>query len=277
MGLLGCAYMRTVNEHFGLNEDPFRLSPDPRFLYLSPQVQEALAKCRYMVEGRVGPLYIYGPIGSGKTSILKRLRQEFSDNDTFNVAQIISANTKTSNAFLRVIMDEFGVKTARAYDQSLKNFNQFLLDEYSDGRVPLLLVDEAQNMNLDTLRLIHYLLNFETSREKLLQIVLVGQDQLRARVTRYHELASRMFPIAMNAHSPTELRNMVEFRWTVAGGGESPYDVRAYETIFRHSKGLPRDAVKICGESLRHMLGHKKTTISATEMLEVARSLNLAE
>lgn len=269
--------MRTIEENFGLSEDPFRTSPDPRFLYLSPQVREALAKCRYMAAGRVGPLYIYGPIGSGKTSILKRLREEFSDNDQFNVAHIISANIKTSNAFLRVIMDEFGVKTARAYDQSLKNFNLFLLDEYSAGRVPLLLVDEAQNMNLDTLRLIHYLLNFETSKEKLLQIVLVGQDQLRARVTRYHELASRMFPIAMNALSPEELRNMIEFRWTIAGGSESPFDASVYETIFKYSKGLPRDAVKICGESLRHMLGCEQTSIASTEMLEVARSLNLAD
>lgn len=229
-----------------------------------------------MTAGRIGPLYIYGPIGSGKTSILKRLREEFSNNDQYTIAHIISANIKTSNAFLRVIMNEFGVKTARAYDQSLDNFNHFLIEEYKAGRVPLLLVDEAQNMNLDTLRLIHFLLNFETSKEKLLQIILVGQNQLQARVTRYHELASRMFPIAMNAFSPDELRNMIEFRWTVAGGASSPFSAANYRAIFTYSKGLPRDTVKICGEALRHMLAAGKTSISQDQLLAVARSLNLA-
>ena len=268
--------MKTVEDHFNLTEEPFRISPDPRFLYLSPQVREALAKCRYMTAGRVGPLYIYGPIGSGKTSILKRLREELSGNEDYSICHLIAANVKTSNAFLRMIMDEFGVKTARAYDQSLRNFNQFLIDEYQAGRVPLLLVDEAQNMNLDTLRLIHYLLNFETDQEKLLQIILVGQDQLRARVERYHELASRMFPIAMNALSPEELSNMIEFRWKIAGRSENPFDQASCEMIFKYSKGLPRDAVKICGEALRYMLVTDQSSLSQPELLDVIRGLNLA-
>src|SRR2546427_7615821 len=107
-----------IEEFFQLNEPPFRISPDPRFLYYSSQVKEAIEKCKYMTANRVGPLYLYGPIGSGKTTLLKQLSGLFKVQDSYTVAHLISPNIKTSNAFLRVIMDEFGVKTERAYAQS---------------------------------------------------------------------------------------------------------------------------------------------------------------
>lgn len=267
-------YMDVLTHH-GLNESPFRISPDPRFLYLSDQVREAMAKCEYMTHNRIGPLYIYGPIGSGKTSILRRLHETLRDDPRYNVSMLISANIKTSNAFLRIIMEEFGVKTERAYDQSLRNFNQFLIDQYQAERVPILLIDEAQNMARDTLRLIHYLLNFETSKAKLLQIVLVGQEELAERILRYRELASRMFPIAINAMSPDELRKMIEFRWMVAGGTNVPFDSDAFGVIFELSRGLPRDAIKLCDEALRHMVAKNTAVISGSDIEIIARSLNL--
>src|SRR5437763_7264323 len=122
--------------------------------------------------------------------------------------------------FLRMIMDAYNVKTERSYDQSLKNFEGFLVKEYKANRIPLLLVDEAQNLTREVLKLIHYLLNFETATTKLLQIVLVGQEELAARIVRYQELASRMFRIAIRAMSPEELEHMIRFRWIVAGGKE---------------------------------------------------------
>src|SRR5207244_4261557 len=99
----------------------------------------------------------------------------------------------------------------------------YLAEQFQRGMVPLLLIDEAQNLNRDTLRLIHYLLNFETATTKLLQVVLVGQEELAAKVLRYPELASRMFPIAINAMSPTDLADMIGFRWMVAGGERPPF------------------------------------------------------
>src|SRR6266571_1756114 len=144
-----------ILEYFSLNEHPFRTSPDPRFLYFSDQVRETIAKCEYMARERVGPIYIYGPIGSGKTSLLRRLYDRLSQEDGYNVALIISPNLKSSNAFLRLIMEQFDVKTERAYAQSLANFEAFLLAEYKAGHVPLLLVDEAQNLNRDALKLVH--------------------------------------------------------------------------------------------------------------------------
>src|SRR3954454_23143104 len=127
-------------EYFSLKENPFRIGPDPRFLYFSDPVKEALAKCEYMVKERIGPIYIYGPIGSGKTSILRRLHELLSQDQSKQVAYLISPNVKTSNAFLRMILEGFGVKTQRSYDQSLRNFETFLTDQFQTGNSPVLLV-----------------------------------------------------------------------------------------------------------------------------------------
>jgi general secretion pathway protein A len=267
-----------VLQYFHLNEQPFRIGPDPRYLYLSDQVKEAIAKCEYMARERIGPIYIYGPIGAGKTSLLRRLYERLSQDEKYNVALLISPNVKTSNAFLRMVMESFDVKTERSYDQSLKNFEQFLITEYKAGRIPLLLVDEAQNLTRDVLKLIHYLLNFETATTKLLQIVLVGQEELAARIVRYQELASRMFPIAISAMSPEELERMIRFRWMVAGGKDMPFSTEGQEifkTLYAYTKGLPRDTVKVCDELLRDLLVKNKKQATATEVEEIAKELNL--
>src|SRR5215212_7814111 len=133
----------SVLDYFSLNEQPFRIGPDPRFLYLSDQVKEALAKCEYMVKERIGPIYIYGPIGSGKTSILRRLHELLSQGDQNQLAYLISPNVKTANAFLRMIMEAFSVPTHQVYDKSLKNLETFLIEMYQSGRVPVLLGEEA--------------------------------------------------------------------------------------------------------------------------------------
>ena len=118
-----------ILDYFHLNEHPFRIGPDPRYLYLSEQVKDALAKCEYMARERVGPIYISGPIGSGKTSILRRLHERLSNDERYKVSMLISPNLKSSNAFLRIIMDTFEVKTERSYDKSLKNFEQYLVEQ----------------------------------------------------------------------------------------------------------------------------------------------------
>jgi general secretion pathway protein A len=264
-----------ILQYFGLNEPPFRISPDPRFLYLSDQVKEALAKVQYMTKERIGPLYMYGPIGSGKTSIMRRLSEQLQQEDNSRVELLFVPNIKTANAFLRLILDAYGVKTDRSYAQSLKHFEAFLLDQYKQGVAPVLLIDEGQNMTRDTLKLIHYLLNFETDTEKLLQIVIAGQEELGQRILRYQELASRMFPIAMISMSATDLQDMLEFRYMVAGGKQSPFTDGAYKEIHACSKGLPRDAVKLADEALRHLFLRQRRQTSVEDIRTIAQQLNL--
>jgi len=262
---------------FGLNEHPFRLGPDPRYLFYSDQVKEAIAKCEYMARERIGPIYLYGPIGSGKTSILRRLNDQLTLDSRYAIAYVIAPNVRRPNAFLRLIMESFEVKTERAYDQSLKNFEGFLAEQYRAGVTPLLLVDEAQNMNREALKLVHYLLNFETATTKLLQVVLAGQEELAPKILRYRELASRMFPVAINAMSPADLEEMIRFRWLVAGGKELPFGTHdgVYKAIFTYSKGLPRDAVKLCDELLRELVVQGKRQATAADVEEIAKQLNL--
>ncbi len=101
-----------VLEYFGLNEQPFRIGPDPRYLFYSGQVKEAIAKCEYMARDRVGPIYMYGPIGSGKTSILRRLNERLSSDDRYTIAYVIAPNVRRANTFLKVVMDAFDIESA---------------------------------------------------------------------------------------------------------------------------------------------------------------------
>src|SRR5437763_7057421 len=104
-----------IMKYFGLNEHPFISTPDPRFLYFSSQVKEALAKCEFMARDRIGPVYRYGPIGSGKTSLVRRLQEKLSQNERYTVKLLISPNLKSSNGFLRFMLETFDVKTESYY------------------------------------------------------------------------------------------------------------------------------------------------------------------
>jgi general secretion pathway protein A len=265
-----------ILEYFKLNEQPFRIGPDPRYLYLSDLVKEALAKCEYMARERIGPIYIYGPVGSGKTSISRRLYDRLSPDERYNIQLLISPNIKSANALLRIILETFDVTTNRVYDQSLRNFEAFLLKKHKESQTPVLIIDEAQNLSRDCLKLIHYLLNFETATAKLLQLIVVGQEELGQRILQYPELASRMFPIAMLSMNEQDLQGMIEFRWYVAGGkNDPPFEKAAYKAIFTYSKGLPRDAVKLCDTLLLELASEDRKVASAKDVERVAKGLNL--
>ena len=130
--------------YFQLNERPFSISPDPRFFYLTAQHREALTNCQYMITNRVGPVYVHGDVGTGKTTIARRLYQQLLDDPQYIVAMIISPNLKSSNALLRLIMKEFNVKTDKKYENSLTLFGEFLQDSAVKDKVPVLFIDEAQ-------------------------------------------------------------------------------------------------------------------------------------
>src|SRR3954471_555919 len=164
--------------YFNLKERPFSISPDPRFFYLTTQHKEALTNCQYMITNRIGPVYVHGDVGTGKTTIARRLYQQLIDDPHYQVAMIISPNLKSANALLRLIMQEFQVKTEKKYEDSLRNFGAFLQQKASEDSVPVLFIDEAQLLKADMLELIRFLLNFETNTQKLLQIVLFGQNEL---------------------------------------------------------------------------------------------------
>jgi general secretion pathway protein A len=265
-----------VYEYFGYNEDPFKVTPDQRFLYMSEQVKEAIGKCEYMASKRVGPIYMYGPMGMGKTTILRRLNELFGDDERFNVLTMVAPNVKQQNSILRFIMDEWKVKTERSYMQSLKNFQDFLIEQNTNGKVPVLLVDEAQNFSKGVLDLVHYLLNFETADFKLLQIILIGQEELGVKILKYKQLASRMFPISMRPMTLNEMREMVQFRLLVAGAKEPLFsDDESYKVLHEYTQGLPRDAVRVCSQVLVKLLTIEKKQANSEIVRQIAEENNL--
>lgn len=262
---------------FGLKEKPFRISPDPRFLYLAPQHQEVLSKCQYMISHKVGPVYVFGPIGSGKTSIARRIYQQLQDDPSHRVAMLLSPNLKSPNAFLRTIMNEFGVKTERAYDRSLSNFSKFLIEEFEAGRTPVLLIDEAQHLRRDILELIKFLLNYETNTQKLVQILLFGQSELATNIDKYPELQSRMFPSALAALNAEDTTDMIAWRFRTAGGTRHPFTPKAVAQIYRRSVGLPREVCRLCDMTLLSAYNKKSKRIDHALVTKVADELGLAE
>jgi general secretion pathway protein A len=288
---------KAIISYFNLLEHPYRGGPDFRFLYTTDQVKEAIAKCIMLTVERVNPVYMYGPFGTGKSTIIRRLYALLSRDQRFNVKFIILHDRVSGNSLLRDILDAFGVKAARSYDLSLKRFQRYLIgdladeeykadkeghkDCYDDAKIPVLLLDEGQHMQKDALHLIHSLLNFETPSYKRLQIVVSGQEGLAKTILSMGELASRMKGIAIYHMSANELEKMLKYRWVVAGGKEEelpfPNDNSIFQVLFEYTKGLPRDIIKVADDVLRHLMANNKKQITTKEIEAIIRENNLTK
>jgi len=264
-------------EHFALKEFPFLSSPDSRFLYLADQVNETLQKCLYMISNKIGPVYTSGPIGAGKTTLSSRLQQQLEqDTGKYLVSYLVVPPQLTVNSLLRMIMEEFGVKTDRAYSRSLEYLANWLREQHKKGIKPVLILDEAQNLTPTHLKLVHFLLNYETSREKLLQLVLFGQNELSNKIDRFPELKSRMYPASLTAFNRKDTEDLIQFRWFVAGGGNIlPFSSEAIDEIFKVTLGLPREIVKVCDLSLISAYSQKNQKVSIEHVQSAINELKL--
>ena len=233
-------------DYYHLREEPFKITPDPRFLYMTDQHREALNHMLYGIRYRKGFICLTGEVGAGKTTLCRALLQELGP--TYHTALIINP-VLTDTQLLRAIVDEFGIETKPRDRLGYTNLlNDFLLKASSAGRDAVLIVDEAQDMSIKGLEGIRLLSNLETDSQKLLQICLVGQPELRDKLRRpqLRQLAQRItvrFHLAkMNV---PETEEYIRHRLSVAGleGDEdnSPkFDSGAIREIYRYSRGTPR-------------------------------------
>jgi general secretion pathway protein A len=258
-------------QFFGLSEIPFKITPDPRFLWYSEQHKEAKAKIEYHLLAKDGPIYLSADVGLGKTSIAQRLRDELAADNLIKVVLAFAPNLRTANQFMRFIAEEFEVKTARSYSDTLKNFERYLIEQYKAGISPILLIDEAQNLTSDTLKTIHHLFNFTTKDEFLIPMALFGQPELHERIQRFKSLASRMYMAKLQPFDRQQTEEMMRFRWTVAGGKDFPFDAEAITEIHRLTRGTARDICKLANESLLQALVHQKKSIDK-EMVFAAKA-----
>src|SRR4029453_3573977 len=263
--------------YFNLKERPFSISPDPRFFYLTTQHKEALTNCQYMITNRVGPVYGHGDVGTGKTTIARRLFQQLFDDPTYIVAMIISPNLKSSNALLRLIIKEFNVKNDKKYENSLTLFGEFLQDSAGKGKVPVLFIDEAQLLKPDMLELVRFLLNFETNTQKLLQIVLFGQNELATNLESKKELKSRMYRSALASLNRSDMENIIQFRFQIAGGEKHPFTPDGLDELYKFTLGLPREICKVTDMALLRAMVNDTHEIKADIVRQTADQLAINE
>jgi general secretion pathway protein A len=261
---------------FGLQEAPFSISPDPRFFFLSSQHKEALAKCQYAVRQRMGLAVIYGDVGTGKTTIARRLFQGFSDMADYKTAMIISPSLRTENALIREIMKEFGVQTKRSFADSRAAFRAFLLQQFADKKTVVLMIDEAQTIKNPNFELIRALLNFETDQQKLLNIILLGQSELARKLDGRPELKSRVTIFgALSSLSREDTEKMVRFRFQVAGGTDLPFTEGALDAVLRYTRGLPRMICTLTNTALTKAFMKKLRRVDEHVIEDAARELRM--
>ena len=264
--------------YFGLKELPFSLSPDPRFIFLTSQHQEALAKAQYAITQKTGLSIIYGDIGAGKTSLARRLWEQYAADAHFQFAMLVHPNYPSPFQLIKEIRREFGrVQPRRSLADELSDLQDFLIESHTQGKTNVLVVDEAQKMKPPLFELLRQLLNFETSTAKLLQIVLFGQNELAAKIDRMPELKDRITIFgALTSLTRQDADALIEFRWSVAGGHQHPFEASALELIFQSARGLPRKICNLCNNALIRACSAQMKRIERPVIEQVAQEIRLS-
>ena len=238
---------------YGFKEMPFNITPDPRFLYLSPTHQEALQHLKYGVNERKGFIVLVGEVGCGKTTLCRRFLNEL-DPARFDTALILNPRI-TETQMLKAILTELGeTAIARTQHDLVAQVNRVLLERIEQGRDIVLIIDEAQNLKFEVLEQIRLLSNLETDKQKLLQIVLMGQPELKAVLARdeLRQLRQRILVhYELNPLTTTDVAHYVHHRLSLAGGNGRPSFTRwALRALHHASGGIPRIVNNLCDKSM---------------------------
>ena len=257
-------------QYFGLKQDPFSIAPDPRYLFMSERHREALAHLLYGLGGGGGFVLLSGEIGAGKTTVCRCFLEQIPRR--CNVAFIFNPKL-TVTELLKTVCDEFripvehigpGTATVKDYTDPL---NEFLLKTHSVGQSSVLIIDEAQNLSTDVLEQLRLLTNLETSERKLLQIILIGQPELRSMLARpeLEQLAQRVIArYHLDALSEDETAQYIRHRLAVSGMSRAiPFDARALRRIHQLSRGIPRRINLLCDRALLGAYASGKTDVDA--------------
>jgi general secretion pathway protein A len=238
---------------YGFKEKPFNITPDPKFLYLSPTHQEALQHLKFGVQEKKGFIVLVGEVGCGKTTLCRRFLNEI-DPEKFDTALILNPRVNETQ-MLKAILTELGeTNLARNQHDLVGQINKLLLDRISKGRDIVLIIDEAQNLSFDVLEQVRLLSNLETDKQKLLQIILMGQPELKDVLAREELRQLRQRILVHYELHPLSLHDMqhyIQHRLTLAGGqGRPNFTSWALRALHRGSKGIPRIVNNLCDKAL---------------------------
>jgi general secretion pathway protein A len=264
---------------FKLKELPFRLSPDPQFLYLSKQHARAKAYMESTIWFTDGFVVITGEIGSGKTTLIESFLKEIQSDVV--IAQINQTQVSAID-FLQAVLVQFGFSPFKMKKAELiATLNNFLIEQYAAGRKVLLIVDEAQNLSMRVLEEIRLLSGVETTKEKVLRIILAGQPELNEKLDA-PELIQLTQRIRLRFHLTTlsapEMRAYIQHRLEVAGGGDRQiFAEEAYADIFRYTGGVPRLVNTLCDTAMMAAFTADRDTVTLTDIHQAIEELQWVE
>ena len=265
---------------FLLKKNPFEISPDPHFFYPSKRHLEALAALSYGITASKGFVVVTGDVGTGKTLLARYLLHYLTRN---NISCAYVFNTRLTDLdFLRYIMADWGLPPASNKAEALLKLNEHLIARYRRGQSTVLIVDEAQNLSWDVLEEIRLLTNLETADHKLLQIILMGQDELETMLDSYNlrqlkqriALRCRLQPLTLE-----ETRDYIRKRLLQAGATQAATEELFPEpiigSVYRHSRGIPRIVNTICENALISAYASQSRTVTEAMVAEIAADFNL--
>jgi general secretion pathway protein A len=235
-------------EFFGLSEFPFNITPDPRFLYLSPRHREAMDLLLYGVANRKGFIELTGEVGCGKTTTLRAVLSRLpGDVETALVLNPCLNQTQ----LLRAILNDFGIQVASDDRLDLiEQLNEFLLMQAERGRNVLIVIDEAQDLDAEVMEQVRLLSNLETDEHKLMQIILCGQPELRERLAQ-RDLRQLRQRILIRCHlqplNPSDTAEYISHRLQISGAAEDVwFEPSAVERVYHYAGGIPRLVNAVC-------------------------------
>lgn len=265
-------------DYFNLREDPFGVTPDPNYLYAGEMHREALASLIYCIEAGRGFVALVGPAGVGKTTLLYNVLERFSHSGR---TALIFQTQCGSRDFMQYLMTDLMQDVAHGTDVAELNqkFNELLLQEALSNRRVLVVIDEAQNLSEDVLETVRLLSNFETSRAKLLQIILAGQEKLATKLTspKLVQLRQRLsMVVKLHPLDRSEASNYIDHRLRTAGyAGPDLFSPQARELLITASGGTPRNINTLCFNALSLAFALQTKLVDENVMIEVMRDLRI--
>jgi type II secretory pathway predicted ATPase ExeA len=259
-------------EYYGFTEKPFSLTPDPSFLYLSKQHKMAMTMLLYGLQSQAGVTVISGEVGSGKTTLIREILNHMEDD--VNIGLISNAHNSFGNLLQWVLM-AFNIKSdAKDKPTLYQIFVDYLIKEYANNKRTVLIIDEAQNMDVETLEELRLLSNINANKHLVLQLVLIGQPELLETLQRYElrQLAQRVsVDYKLKPLGYRETKAYIQHRLKVANGNPALFNKYAVAAIYYHTYGIPRLINTLCDFALVYGFAEDTNQIQLELMLDVIK------
>ena len=259
-------------ERLGLKEDPFKLSADPRYLYLGPEHLAVYRQAQGVISRRRGLALISGDMGMGKSSLARRLYDVYASEDGIEICYIHTAAFKSAMDAARQVSQALGVPPQRSFQRQMEGLERMMADSFTASRNVVIMLDDAQLMESEALEVIHRLYNFDYDA-KVVQILAFGQSEMTGLFETNKPVNARVFVrLVLPPLTLASALQMVNFRLRVAGRSEPLIDDDAFEVLYAHSGGVPREIIRLCALSTDFLLLSEETVINLSNAREVIKT-----